>query len=149
MRVLTCTTERRQDNKNRHDEIAENVDPRGLHFSSTFFLFSLRRCLAARRSHNNKRGYSKVARYAHSRHALSIALSVAHLPPPRRRCRRCRPVASSGKRSRASRVLRFAGSKLNGRASAGGASPFVGRPPPLLTDKCYAARRGTRSIICY
>lgn len=143
--VAFCTIERRQNNKNPHDEIAENVDPRGLHFSSTFFLFSSRRCLAARRSHNNKRGYSKVARYAHSRHALSIALSLS-LSLSRTRRRRV-VVASSGKRSRAPRVLRLAGSKLNGRASAGGASPFVGRPPPLLTDKCYAARRVQSSVI--
>lgn len=99
------------------------------------------------RSHNNSRhAHSKAVSFARSPLALSpssLALSLS-LPPSR-----VQEDEIALEASPASLCPHLAGSTFNGRVSAGGASPpFVGRPPPLSTDKrCCAAKRTQSSVV--
>lgn len=100
------------------------------------------------RSHNNRRAHSKVARplspLAPSR-ALTATVARAAVAAAGRRG--SRKAKSRSERARVTAHL--AGSTFNvRRASPGGASPpFVGRPPPLLTDKRYAAENALNHLL--
>jgi len=156
MWVLTCTAERgTQNGESHHDEIAENVG--APHFPTAFFLSSAslyRRESRATRNHiiiNVRVGYSKVARSARSslaRFALSVALSLSRRvvsSPPSVVCRLSTfPSPGAGKSKELRSLRRSTSRRFNGqrtRVSRRRITIFIGRPPPLLTDKCHAARR--------
>jgi len=156
-RALTCTSERRQNGEGRHDEIAENVaapHPSVGFLSAVVYLVARCRQPAREpRSHNNKRTAVRLFKGRPPRVSptLSLSLSRSRRVVAAAVCRRCPSPAVVGEaRSRprgAPTSRRFNAQRT--RVSRRRITTFVGRPPPLLTDKCHAARRGTRSIICY
>lgn len=126
---------------------------RRLSFPVVYLVARCRQPAREPRSHNNKRSTVRLFKGRPPRVSSSLSLSLSHsrrVVVAAAVCRRCPSLAVGEARSRprgAPTSRRFNAQRT--RVSRRRITTFVGRPPPLLTDKCHAARRGTRSIICY